>query len=97
MERIQSFGPDYFNDQLLTKLGDVALVTTPFDETGLDRLSFNEKGERESMSVYDFLDRGEGIANALKGRARAFLFRMDLSEDYLGHHIDMAKSLLVQF
>jgi len=94
---VQKVGSDYFNLHLLTRLEDVGLSTTPFDESGEARIPFDEKGNRESMSVYQFFCRGEGIAKSLNDRVREFLLRYELHKDYLRTNIESARSLVVQF
>lgn len=94
-------GPDYFNQTLNEKLDRVVVQTdlpkSPFNECGEESFPFNEMGLRESMSLYDFLVRSEGIANSLKGRVKEFQFRMECDKGYLAHNLALAKSLLDQY
>lgn len=94
---IQSVGSEYFNNRLLTRLEEIGLSTTPFDESGDARLPFDEKGNRESMTVFDFFSRGEGIGKSLNGRVRTFLLRLELNELYIKTNIESARCLMVQF
>lgn len=98
---MHSVGPKYFNDRLNEKIEDMSFLedqlNTPFDEGRELKLPINEWGAPTSMSVYDFLVHGEGIACHLKGRVREFLFRMELDADHLRENTDTAKALLEQF
>lgn len=94
---VPSVGPEYFNNRLLTKLEDIGLSTTRLDESREARLPFDEKGERESMTVFDFFSRGEGIGKSLNGRVRTFLLRLELNPDYLRTNIESARRLMMQF
>ncbi len=94
MEMMQLVGYDYFNLNLLRKIEEVQLDSTPFNNR---ERPFNELGLRESMSVFDFLARGEGIAHALKGRVKLFLKRMELNVYFLKNNFQAANELIEQF
>lgn len=95
MEKAELLGPDFFNNGLLEAIQNVRLDTTPFDYT--DARPYNELGALESMSVLDFLRRGEGIASSLKGRVKFVLLRTELSFQYLISHAQEARNLVEQF
>lgn len=94
MEMLQLVSYDYFNLNLLRQIEEVQLDSTPFND---GERPFNELGVRESMSIFDFLARAEGIAHSLKGRVKLFLKRMEWNDYFLKNNFHTAKGLIEQF